>query len=80
MANTNGFWRKAGVIITIIGIAAASLVGYGILCNTVKTNKDTIKKIEPKVQTNSENIKGIEAKLDSIKEGVDDIKQELRER
>lgn len=80
MKNNNGFWRKASVIITIIGIGAAALIGYGILCNTVKNNKDTLVEIKPKVQTNSENIKGIEAKLDGIQMGIDDIKLELRER
>lgn len=80
MDNKNGFWRKAGVIITIVVVVLTAVFGYGLLCGSVKTNKDNIAEIKPKVQSNAEDIKNIEGKLEYIKDGIDDIKQELREK
>jgi len=84
MKENNGLWRKAGVIITIITVFTAVIFGYGLLCGTVKTTKEDVDEMKPKVQYNREDIKVINSKLDTlqntVQKGFDDIKQELREK
>lgn len=95
MKENNGFWRKAGVITTIVVIAVTVLSGYILVCGQVRTNQSAItelKKIdiaelkevdkmsEKERRMTDQAVIRLQADVDYIKQGIDDIKEDLRER
>jgi len=95
MKETNGFWRKASVITTIVVIAVTVLSGYVLVCGQVRTNQSVItelKKIdiaelkevdkmsEKERRMTDQAVIRLQADVDYIKQGIDDIKEDLRER
>jgi len=95
MKETNGFWRKAGVITTIAVIVVTVLSGYVLTCGQVRTNKSAIAELkktdiaelkeidkmsERERRMTDQAVIRLQADVDYIKQGIDDIKEDLRER
>jgi len=76
--NSEKCWRATRIALAIITLIASAAIAYGILTERVKTNSNTIEKVEQKADTNQLNIVEIKTDIKYIKFGIDDIKEELK--
>ena len=70
---TNGTWKKVGVIAGIVVVLLSAAVAYGMLCKEVETTTETVNKHDDALQRLQTDVAGIKIKVDLI---YDEVKKE----